>query len=114
MFFNFGHESFGIFRILKKSPSNSRIDSIVHNHECHLIRPLPLGLSFLVVSLSKLKGGVIITLSDGLNRLVLTEGMVPVHNSENHLNVSPPLSKIHPPKLFNTVHVSNDARRRHR
>jgi hypothetical protein len=99
MFFNFGHESIGIFSSLRKSPSNGEIDDIVHNHEYHHVRSLPLGLSFLIVSLSKHKGGVIITLSDGINRLVLTEGVVSIHDGQNHLNFNLPLSKVHPPNF---------------
>jgi hypothetical protein len=97
MFLNLGHESLGILWILRKSPSYNGINGIVHNHKCHPVRPLPLGLNFLLVILLKHRGDVIIILSDELNRLVLMEGMVPVHDGHNHLNVSLPLSKVHPP-----------------
>jgi hypothetical protein len=99
MFYNFSHENLGIFSSLRKSLSNSRIDGIVHNYDRHPVRSLPLGLSFLVVSLSKRKGGVIITLSNGLNMLVLTEGVIPVHDGQNHHNVTIPFSKVHPPNF---------------
>jgi hypothetical protein len=93
------HESLGIFWILRKSLSDRMINDIVHNHECHPVRPLPLGLRFLIVNLPKRKCDVIITLKDGLNRLVHIEGMVSIHNDQNHLNVSLPLNKVHPPKF---------------
>jgi hypothetical protein len=80
MFFNFRHESLGIVNSLRNSPSNSRIDGIVHNHERNPVRSLPLGISFLLLSLLKRKGSVISTLRNRLNRLVLTEGVVPVHD----------------------------------
>jgi hypothetical protein len=99
MFFNFSHESLGIVSSLRKSSSNSRIDDIVHNHECNLVRSLPLGLSFLILSLLKRNGSVISTLSNGLNRLILTEGVVLIHDGQNHLNVGLSLSKVHPPSF---------------
>jgi hypothetical protein len=113
MLFNFSHESLGIVSCFRMSPTNSGIDGIVHNHERNLVRSLPLDLSFFILGLPKRKGSVISTLSNGLNRIVLTEGVVPVHDGQNHLNVSLLLSKVHP-QLRNTVHVRSDARGCHR